>query len=148
MKPYPQTGLTEEKRIFNYRLSRCRRISENAFGILGNRWRVFRSRIALAPDKVSLLVLGALTLNNFLRSNSTVGTIYMPEGLIDQENPVTGELITGNWHLDDNSMHWQNLPPSTAHNATYQAKEIRKEFAEYFMMEGALSWQWRSANIN
>ena len=32
MKPYPQTGLNEEKRIFNYRLSRCRCISDNAFG--------------------------------------------------------------------------------------------------------------------
>ncbi len=42
----------------------------------------------------------------------------MPDSLIDKENPVTGELITGNWHLDDNSMHWQNLSPSTAHNAT------------------------------
>jgi hypothetical protein len=34
MKPYPQRGLTEEQRIFNYRLSRARNVSQNAFGIM------------------------------------------------------------------------------------------------------------------
>ena len=52
MKPYPQKNLSLEKRIFNYRLSRMRRISENAFGILANRWRVFRKPFLLEPEKV------------------------------------------------------------------------------------------------
>ena len=37
MKPYPQKDLTIDSRIFNYRLSRTRQISENAFGFLANR---------------------------------------------------------------------------------------------------------------
>ena len=34
MKPYAQRGLTTERRVYNYRHSRARRISENLFGII------------------------------------------------------------------------------------------------------------------
>ena len=34
MIPYSFLSLSKENRVFNYRLSRARRISENAFGIL------------------------------------------------------------------------------------------------------------------
>lgn len=37
MKPYPQRGLSREKRLFNYRLSRARRVVENAFAIVSSR---------------------------------------------------------------------------------------------------------------
>ena len=37
MKPYSLRNLSVEQRIFNYRLSRAHRITENAFSILGSR---------------------------------------------------------------------------------------------------------------
>ena len=52
MKPYAQNGLTIEKRVYNYRHSRARRISENLFGIIANRWRVFRTVLQLAPSSI------------------------------------------------------------------------------------------------
>lgn len=67
MKPYPRTGLTNEERVFNYRLSRMRRISENGFGIIANMWRVFRAPILLQPEKVIKITLAVLVLHNFLR---------------------------------------------------------------------------------
>lgn len=67
MKSFPLTGLSRAQRIFNYRLSRMRRISENCFGIIANRWRVFRAPILLPLDTVVDLILVALVLHNFLR---------------------------------------------------------------------------------
>ena len=55
MKPYPQPNLTTDKRIYNYRHSRGRRISENLFGILANRWRFYLSTLALPPRSIEIL---------------------------------------------------------------------------------------------
>ena len=70
MKPYPQKDLAIDNRIFIYRLPRARRISENAFGILANRWRVLRKPFSLQPEKVKI-TFATLILHNWLRSESS-----------------------------------------------------------------------------
>ena len=68
MKPYPQTNLSNRKRVFNYRLSRMRRISKNVFGIWGSGFRVFTSVMALSPEKAVTITLATVALHNMLRT--------------------------------------------------------------------------------
>ena len=100
MKTYPQKNLSLEKRIFNYRLSRMRHISENAFGILANCWRVFRKPFLLEPEKVKAITLAVLTLHNWLRKKSDIGKVYFLPTLVDREDPETGEIIEGSWRKE------------------------------------------------
>lgn len=51
MKPYPLKRITREEKIFNYRLSRGRRMIESSFGILATRFRSFLTFIYLFPEK-------------------------------------------------------------------------------------------------
>ena len=67
MKPYSQRCLQNEERIFNYRLSRARRVSENAFGILANRFQVLLSTMQHEPSTVKLIVKTCLILHNLMR---------------------------------------------------------------------------------
>ena len=76
MKPYPLRNLSSDQRIFNYRLSRARRVVENVFGIFANRFRVFRSPINLSPQKVETIVPAATVLHNYLAAISdAAGTV-------------------------------------------------------------------------
>ena len=69
MNPYPQQNLTADKRVYNYRHSRARRISDNLFDILTNRQRIFFTIINLEPKHVENIVLYALALHNMLIKN-------------------------------------------------------------------------------
>ena len=45
MKPYADKGLTDKKRFLDTVLSRYRRVTDNAFGIMASVFRVFYSKI-------------------------------------------------------------------------------------------------------
>lgn len=136
MKPYSQTGLTEEQRIFNYRLSRARRIVENAFGILVSRFRVLQGAIGLSPEKVETIVLTCCYLHNFLRKKKA--NEYISEGTVDSENLLVGRIVDGLWREDS---HFTPLQSSHSINSSNTAKLIRDQFCSYFNNEGQVSWQ-------
>ena len=56
LKPYSRQNLTEEERIFNYRLSRARRCIECAFGMLVAKWRCLKTELQINPENVDIVV--------------------------------------------------------------------------------------------
>ena len=57
MKPYAQRNLSKAQDIYNYRVSRARRVVENTFGIMASRFRILLSTINLCPSKTLTIVL-------------------------------------------------------------------------------------------
>ena len=84
LKPYPSRQLDISKRIFNYRLSRARRIVENVFGILTHRFGIFQKPIPLEPNKVVTIVLAACALHNFLGMHIPQPEVWTPR-ILQQE---------------------------------------------------------------
>ena len=66
MKPYSRRHLDHDERIFNYRLSRARRVVENAFGILAMRFQILLGTMQQLPETVDSIVLACTTLHNLL----------------------------------------------------------------------------------
>uniref|UniRef100_A0A8D8TUQ0 Nuclease HARBI1 n=1 Tax=Cacopsylla melanoneura TaxID=428564 RepID=A0A8D8TUQ0_9HEMI len=143
LKPYGRsTYLSRKQKIFNYRLSRARRVVENAFGILVSRFRVFEKPIAIGLDKVDALVKAALALHNWLKM--TTGESYTPVGSIDIEDLNGRVVVPGSWRNQPNRIQGlQNLEPNHFRNRNHSrlAHSVREKYAEYFSGPGAVPWQ-------
>ena len=66
MKPYPFRNLTIPQKVFNYRLSRARRVIENAFGIAAARFRILHRPIIAKVSTVKSVTKAITALHNFL----------------------------------------------------------------------------------
>lgn len=137
MKPYPGKDLSMDKLIHNYRLSRARRVSENAFGILVSRFKIFRQPIRTAPERVEKIALATAVLHNYLCENSL--EFYAPPELLDREDIVNRRMVAGQWHNDTggalNNLHADGQIP------TQVAMNVRNTFCEYFNSVGKVPWQ-------
>ena len=143
MKPFPQQGLNEERRIYNYRHSRARRISENLFGILANRWRIFFSIINLEPEYVEDFILTSLTLHNMLIKSPNSANVYRPHSFVDAILE-DGEIAEGEWRAKTPTEPLYFLEvPRRGHNVSLNAKAIRETFMDYSVNDGAVDWQWK-----
>ena len=143
MKPFPQQGLTGERRIYNYRHSRARRISENLFGILAKRWRIFFNIINLEPKYVEDVIFTALIQHNMLiKSPNSVNVYrpsYFPDTIVED-----GEISEGKWRANLIPDSFYSLQvPRTGHNTSLYVKLVREKFMDYFVNDGAVEWQWQ-----
>ena len=144
MRPYPGKNLSYKQRVFNYRLSRARRIVENAFGILASRFRVFRRPLLLQPQNADAVIKGAVVLHNFLRKEA--GSRYLSPLSVDHESE-NGDVVPGEWRQTFAvQQQLLGLLRSGRRNSS-RAVEVRDTLADYFVSAaGAVSWQNERVN--
>lgn len=107
--------------IFNYRLSRARRVVENVFGILAARWRCFRKSLEVQPEFIDRIVLSSCCLHNMLCADNA----FEPEVISTQNSE---SALT---NLD-----------FLRRNCNREAFNVRENLKEYFMSEvGRVPWQ-------
>ena len=116
LRPFPARNLDSRKRVFNYRLSRCRRTVECTFGILANKWRIFHSPILVQPDFIDTIVKACCILHNFVRKRDG----------INFEDTETYSFSDIN--------EFGQVPRG-------QGLEVRDYFADYFIGSGAVPFQ-------
>ncbi|KAL4100907.1 hypothetical protein QTP88_020932 [Uroleucon formosanum] len=65
LRPYPGKQLDcNEKRVYNYRLYRARRVVENAFGLLSQKFRIYNRRMQAKPENADTSDFSICTDNN------------------------------------------------------------------------------------
>lgn len=116
LRPFPIRQLNDKKRVFNYRLSRCRRMVECAFGVLANKWRVFHTPILVQPEFIDEIVKATCILHNFVRRRDG----------INYEDAGTHPFLDVN---------------GCGSGAREQGLQVRDFFADYFMGPGAVPFQ-------
>lgn len=129
--------------MFNYRLSRARRVVENAFGILVARWRILQKPIALKVNTVEKIVQAITCLHNYILSTNLQNNYYFHEGMIDREE-ANGEIISGNWRNEISENGFINpIGRVGSNNSTAVAMKQRELLARYFISEGNIPFQWQ-----
>ncbi|XP_018311534.1 uncharacterized protein [Mycetomoellerius zeteki] len=78
MRPFAKKNLLgNEQRVFNYRLSRARRVIENAFGILVARWRILQKALSLKLETAEVIIQALTCLHNYIITTELSNNIYM-----------------------------------------------------------------------
>lgn len=145
LKPYAHRKLTLQERIFNYRLSRARRVVENAFGILSSRFRVFNTPIALKVDTAELLTKACCSIHNWLRM--TASPAYLPPGSVDEEDIITGQLTGGSWRDVPTTLSPMEKQYKS-NNYAQDGEDVRNAYSYAFMSHMAVPWQKKAVGLS
>ena len=111
MKAYPNTGhLTQQKKCFNYNLSKTRVTIEHSYGRLKGRWRCLLKRLDVDINDVPTIVTTCCVLHNMCE--------------------LSGDLFMQDWLLEEDDQEPTSFP-ITVH-AENSAVEIRDALTLYF----------------
>ena len=126
VKPYIRRQLTREERIATYRIFRGRRVVENSFGILVNRFRLLLTTMEQRPKVVRHIVLTCVILHNMLRSH---------QGRADRPSTPADDILAPQ---ADQGEQGDN---HNFRNPLREVKHQRDLLKDYFNHVGALAGQ-------
>lgn len=114
MKPYPNADRILIQRKFNSKLSYARRVVENAFAILANRFRIFHRPMGQNLENVKAIVAACCILHNFIIDKTPI-------------RKGNGNNNDNEWNdnEDDNELN------ENENDLDNDASKIRDQFAEY-----------------
>ena len=138
MKPYRRTNLTHGQKIFNYRLSRGRRVVENAFGILTSRWRCLDKTMLQTTKVVKIVVTACICLHNLIRMRYA----NLDRGQMDAEDE-DHNIVPGAWR-DEVQMGEVQQAVGGGNIDNVVGKQQREYLRMYFCSAaGSVPWQER-----
>ena len=153
--PFKGASLRDEEIVYNYCISRARRIVENAFGILVARFRIMLRPIEESPSLVRAIFLACLALHNFhLQDEESVAPQrrkYKPYGYTDYIR-ADGKYIYGSWRNENPEKEttiFKKLSSQVA-EAHHQKKnalkgeELAEKLIRHFVFK-PVPWQWEKA---
>lgn len=112
--PYRQSRTHHRKEKYNTSLCKARRVVENAFGMLAQKWRIYHRPIEVNVDTTISIVKTTCILHNFLRTKKC-DSLYIND--LEEPEPAVGTFT--NFDVD----------PRRASN---MALKVREQFLEYF----------------
>ena len=130
MRPYPRAAravLPQEQLVFNYRLSRARRIVENTFGILAQRFRIYNKRMQLSDYNADIIIKATCPLHNFLTENIPIRAIE--NQLNPNQEPYLGR---------DRAM--QPIQNLYGYHSANDAIKVRDIYKQFFNSRAGGSW--------
>ena len=142
MKPYGARNLEREYRIYNYRLSRSRRVVENTFGILANRFQVLLTTMNHHHETVRVIVKACVLLHNIMRSRYPV----LQNRLVDVQD-ANGNMQPGAWRQGRNLEDTRFV--QAPNRASKEGKKQRNLLRHWCNSPaGAVPWQDRVVDVN
>ena len=132
--------------MFDYRLSRNRRIIESSLRIATARLRIFRRQINAKVSTVTPVTKVIVGLHNFLRKLNHEGeNQYCPLNYVEREE--NDHVIPGAWRQEQSLIYGlKDVRIIDSNNYSKTAKVIWDKFKDYFVNEGAVDWQWDIVN--
>ena len=135
MNPFPIRDMEYNQRIYNYRLSRARRVVENAFGMLANKFRVLLQTMTQTPSTVRKIVTTCVILHNLMR----IRYPQLPTCSVDLEDR-NRNVIPGSWRTDEVLI---DVNREKARNVgSREGRQVRNYLSHWFISDaGSLPWQ-------